>query len=738
MHPVIITRGPTMSWFAIFFFLSGLCSIVYELVWLRLAMAKFGVTTALVSIVLSVFMAGLGAGSWIGGWATRQYGDRIKFPALRLYGVIELLIGISALMVPLELAWGSHLLENVAGHASVSSGIFYLMSGAWLALTLIPWCACMGATIPVAMFAIRSSSRAGSERSFSFLYLANVIGAVAGACVAPFLIEMYGFHGTLRTGAVLNALIFVFASILSLGPARAQAKAPLATAANSEIRLDNDRAVLLLLFTTGLATLGMEVIWIRLYTYFIGPMVYSFAMILAAYLAATFGGSTVYRIWSRRQRGHESGLLWISLGFFGLLPLLTADSRITMNPNLRVFIGVVPFAAIIGFLTPMLVDRWSGGDPDRAGRAYAVNVVGCIMGPLLAGFLLLPHFGEHKSMLLLVLPWFGMALFDGKRERTGVQYASAAALVIAALTLFFFTKGYEYQFNNPIILRDSTATVLASGQGKGKTLFVNGISMTFLTPVTKMMAHLTATHLPESPRNALIICFGMGTTFRSAMSWGIPVTVVELVPSVPRLFEFYHPDGGPLLKSPRAHIVIDDGRRFLDRSAEKFDFIIVDPPPPIESAGSSLLYSREFYTLAREHLAAGGILQQWLYGGDGADKASATRALMEAFPYVRVYGAVSEVTGYHYLASMSPIPERTSRELVARMPPSAITDMMEWGPSTTPQEQFDLMLSHEISPIRLIALSPETPALQDDRPVNEYYRLRMIFPGKVFGAVPAP
>ena len=86
-----------MYWIAIFFSLSGLCSLVYELVWLRLAMAKFGVTTALVSIVLSVFMAGLGAGSWIAGWATRRYGDRIKFPVLRLYGVIELLIGISAL-----------------------------------------------------------------------------------------------------------------------------------------------------------------------------------------------------------------------------------------------------------------------------------------------------------------------------------------------------------------------------------------------------------------------------------------------------------------------------------------------------------------------------------------------------------------------------------------------------------------------------------------------------------------
>ena len=55
------------------------------------------------------------------------------------------------------------------------------------------------------------------------------------------------------------------------------------------------------------------------------------------------------------------------------------------------------------------------------------------------------------------------------------------------------------------------------------------------------------------------------------------------------MFTYYHPDGGPLLASSRAHVVIDDGRRFLDRSAEKFDAIIVDPPPPVNAAGSSLL-----------------------------------------------------------------------------------------------------------------------------------------------------
>ena len=174
-----------------------------------------------------------------------------------------------------------------------------------------------------------------------------------------------------------------------------------------------------------------------------------------------------------------------------------------------------------------------------------------------------------------------------------------------------------------------------------KMLLVNGVGMTSLTPVTKMMAHLTLASLPEPPRNVLIICFGMGTTFRSAMSWGVPVTVVELVPSVPKLFTYYHPDGDQVLASPLAHVVIDDGRRYLERTPQQYDAIIIDPPPPVPAAGSSLLYSRDFYEVAKQRLRPGGILQQWLPPeGDAEDQAAIARALMEVFPYVRVYGSV--------------------------------------------------------------------------------------------------
>jgi spermidine synthase len=714
-----------MDWISAFFFISGFCSLLYELIWLRLAMAQFGVTTALTSIVLAVFMGGLGAGSWGAGSFVSRYGGRIRWPPLRLYALSELLIGISAFLVPVQLAWGHQLLGQMTGLTATSSGSYYIASGIWLAITLMPWSACMGATIPFAMFAIRGNPKYEARRSFSFLYLANVLGAVTGAVAPLIFVELYGFRGTLRIGAILNGCIAVAAIALTVRGGAFSVTAPAPD--RSEGRADpaeRDARALVLLFTTGLATMGMELIWIRLFTPHVGPLVYSFAAILVAYLLATFAGSRFYRIWSLRNRDRESPVAWVSLALLGLLPLLTADQRVPLNAVLRVFLGVMPFSGVIGFLTPMLVDRWSGGDPDRAGRAYAVNVVGCIIGPLVSGFILLPLVGERVSMFLFALPWFVIGFVPGAMG--GLRPAARAAgyaLLVGALAIFFLTKSFETQFPDPVVLRDATATVIAEGSGMQKRLLVNGIGMTALTPITKTMAHLTLASLDEPPRKALIICFGMGTTFRSVLTWGIPVTVVELVPSVPRLFYYYHSDAPQELASPLAHVVIDDGRRYMQRSSEKFDAIIVDPPPPVQTAGSSLLYSTEFYALAKQRLEPGGILQQWLPQGDDATVASVTRALRISFPYIRVYHGLAG-WGWHFFASQSPIPARSAAEMVARMPVAAVTDLMEWGPANTPEAQLELTLSQPQSLDSMIALSPNTPALEDDRPINEYFLLR--------------
>jgi len=712
-----------MVWFFTFFLVSGFCSILYEIVWLRLAMAQFGVTSALASIVISVFMAGLGLGSWGSGRLIRKYENRLRVPALRLYALAELLIGMSALLVPYQLLWGRKLLEWIGAS---SSWAYYLGSGTWIALTLVPWCACMGATIPVAMLAIRRRDPERSQRSFSYLYLSNVLGAVIGATFPLLLIELYGFRDTLKIGAACNGLLALSAMLLSLG--RTEPSGPVrtepATKGVASRASSQGNRPLALLFLTGLTSIGMEVVWIRQFTPYLGTVVYAFASILATYLVSTFIGLQIYRLWSRRYR-REGNLIWVLLGLFALLPLLAANPGIHISRLLRLMVGIAPFSGVLGFLTPLLVDRWSGGDPARAGKAYAVNVLGCILGPLLSGFLLLPLISERWVLFVFSLPWLLMAVRpagpSGKRLdwQAGISYA----VVLSALALVFTQKSYEDQFGHGEVLRDNTATIVAMGEGRNKHLWVNGVGITGLTPITKFMAHLPLSFLDHPPKNALVVCFGMGTTYRSLMSWDIPVTAVELVPSVPRVFGYFHADGPALLRSPLSHVVIDDGRRYLERTYEQYDVITIDPPPPVQAAGSSLLYSKEFYAIIRRRLRPGGILQQWLPGGDPVVRASVARALKESFPYLRVFHSV-EGWGYHFLASESPLPNPTAAELAQRLPDKAATDFLEWGPESTPEGQFADVLKREISLDDLIQQAPTASALRDDRPVNEYYLTR--------------
>jgi spermidine synthase len=715
-----------MLWYFVFFLISGFCGILYELVWLRLAMAQFGVTTPIVSIVLSAFMGGLGIGSLAAGKFIRRYGQKVPFPPLWLYAGSELLIGISALAVPFELVIGHRILSHLASSTEFSSVTYSLISGVCIALTLVPWCALMGATIPLAMFAVRRDPQLESRRSFSFLYVSNLLGAILGAILPLAIIEFRGFHFTLLVGMLLNFLIAF--SAFAVAQAR-KIGSEIVPELNAPVNSGSNQGILAVLFMTGLTSMGMEVIWIRLYTPFIGVMVYSFALILVTYLSATFLGSFAYRSFARNPESKT----WVplaALSLLAVLPVLACQPG-HMNFLLRVLLGVAPFSAAVGYLTPQLVDLWSQGDADRAAHAYAVNVLGCILGPLLAGFILLPLTSERWGLFLFAAPWilFGLSNFVRHYSNAAVWTKRIAAICFLALTLFatLKPKAYESIYPQHVLLRDNTATVIAAGKGVSSRLLVNGVGITTLTPTTKVMAHLPLAFLDHSPDSVLVICFGMGTTFRSALTWGVHVTAVDLVPSVPKLFWYYHPDAPELLRSPLSRVIIDDGRRYLDRTSEKFDVITIDPPPPLSAAASSLLYSKEFYAVAKKHLKPHGILEQWLpsYSGDPLLRSSIAQAIKLSFAHVRAFRSI-EGWGVHLVVSDWPIPERTAQDLAGKLGDNAATDFVEWGPEATSADQFNLLLNNEFSVESIIDASPTAPPLRDDRPTNEYFAVRYL------------
>jgi len=729
-----------MPWFFAFFLVSGFCSLVYQVVWLRLAMASFGVTTPVVSLVLSLFMAGLGLGSLVAGRWMDRHENRPASGALRIYALIELLIGASAVAAPLTMSWGRGVLRGLGPEMELGSGGYYALTGGLLGLAMLPWCFCMGMTFPVAMAAIRRARGPGAESSFSYLYLANLLGALAGTLVSAFvLIELFGFRGTLFVAMAANVALAVVATVLSRRAewngrptAPAQAGSPESESPGSESRAVPEGGVvaLVLLFLTGLASMAMEVAWVRQFTPFLGTVVYAFASILAIYLVSTYLGSALYRL---RLSAIDRGVLgggWIFVGVLSFLPLFTADHRLPLGDGmllgvLRLALGIGPFCAALGFLTPMLVDRWSAGDPRRAGSAYAVNVLGSLIGPLVAGFVLLPTFGERGALLLLGAPLFAVGfaavLRPSERLPLGARRLRFGVTSAVAVLLALGTQDFADQFEHKEVRHDATATVIATGEGMERRLLVNGVGITEQTPMTKVMAHLPMAWRSEAPKNALVICFGMGTSFRSLDSWGVPTTGVELVPSVPGLFGYFHDDADEVAGREGNRIVVDDGRRFLERTDDVFDVITLDPPPPAEAAGSSLLYSVEFYELIEERLSSDGILQQWCPTDAVPIELAVFEAITQVFEHVLIFRGM-DGWGFHYLASKEPLGSWTAEELAAHMPEPARADLVEWGPEETAEEMFARVLAGSFPSAQFHKF--ERRPLADDRPVNEYYFLR--------------
>lgn len=706
---------------ALLFFISGFCGLLYQVVWMRLAFASFGVNTPVLSLVISIFMAGLAGGSWWGGhWAARP-SNTSALVLIGFYALAEGLIGLGAFTVPQLFLLGARILLPFGNSDST---LYLFLSALVLLIALLPWCFCMGTTFPLMMAYIEK--RSGFKDSFSFLYTANVLGAMTGTLVtALVLIECLGFQGTLIVAASLNALLSLISLSIGLRSSSGVKSIPNSAPKTSSVPVLSGVPFQGILFTTGFISMAMEVVWVRDFTFILKTQVYSYASLLFVYLLSTFAGSSFYR-WKGRQKILSLPLLLSSAFIFSLLPVVMNDPRLH-HSIVIVLLSIVPFCAVLGFLTPGLVDQFSQGRPEKAGRAYAVNVLGCILGPLTASYLLLPFIGSRVSLILLSLPLILFLLrknLQPKNNLTGKGLALTGILLL--FTSLFWSADYEDCFQRfypeTLLRRDYCATVISNGSGMDKKLYVNGIGMTGLFMPTKLMAHLPLLLLPKRPESALDICFGMGTTFRSLLSWGIDTTAVELVPSVLKAFDYYWTDAARLLALPNAHRFADDGRRFLKRTSRSFDVITVDPPPPLEAAASSLLYSTEFYDLVKKHLNPGGVFQQWLPVGDYTSWIAVSRSIHLSFPYILVFPS-RDNEGIHFIASLTPLHTPTPKECLQKMPPLAVRDLEEWIPKNSTRPYLKDLLSKPL-PIETFLDASTNYKITDDHPFNEYFLLR--------------
>ncbi len=699
------------------FFISGFSSLLYQVLWTRLAFAHFGVIIPVLSLTVSTFMLGLGLGAIYGGRWLAPVSRYLRVSPLVLYALAELLVAVGAFAVPAIFAWGGHLLVDAGTMSSVS---FLLLSGVFIVLALLPWCIAMGATVPLMMGFVRQLDLVKDD-GFSLLYVANVLGAACGAALTALaLIELLGLFGTDMVGAVGNISIALLAVVTAWLTGNQHMAEVRPTAANAVD--DTSYWLRPVLFITGFSSLGLEVCWTRDFTLQLKTSIYAFAAILTVYLIATCVGSSCYKAAKREHTAWPFERLAMWLYPLSLLPLYLSPPYADA-PLWLPLVSIMPLCGLLGYTTPSLIDRFGQGDPVITGRLYAVNIAGGVLGPLVAGYLLLPVLGIRWSMILLALPlafayWLALGPAGWRRLRLVV-----VALVMLVVTILAPPTYDDVRLYGPgaQVHRDYAASAVAYGSGPNKQLLVNGVRITILTNITKVMAHLPMA-LQGKPHAVLDICFGMGTTFRSLASWGVQTTAVDLSPAVLASFGYFQPDAAAIAANPRNHMVADDGRRFLLRTDQMFDVITIDPPPPVGASGSSLLYSTEFYSVLKRRLAPNGILAQWVPGADDKTVQSIVVGLVESFKYVKIFR--EPVGGVHFLASMQPITNITPAEFVQRMPPAAQADLVEWMPGVTPIQYASSILAMEIPLSSVLPAGVNAQPITDDRPYNEYFVLR--------------
>jgi spermidine synthase len=749
----------------VIFLVSGASGLMYEVVWSRQLVLVFGNTTQAVSAILTGYFAGMAIGSVVGG----RVADRVKHP-LRLYGILELALVVVVLITPL-LFRGLHELYR-AGFDSLEEqpGLLALVRYGLALLALAPATILMGATLPTLSRHL-AHRRAELGGAFGRLYAVNTIGAVVGTLAAGLvLIELVGLTGTLVIGAIGSGTAGIAAILLDRRSAPAAMVAPEpepefvaepgpapTTGRSSVAPATVRRLSFVVAFVSGLTALGYQLLWTRLLASGSGNTTYVFTSILVVFLIGiAVGAAFIARRLSRRRA--ETASPEAAIGLLGAIQVFVAAivlaGLIVLSgqlPNLpfvaRVIIVVLPATLAMGVTLPLassLVGSSEGRIGRDAGLLLGANTIGTIGGTFVVPFVLIPWIGSGRSVVLLALVnlALGAGLLAVGRDLTPAtrRLAEVAGAILTAFAVFALVvanpltndPGANGLARDSALLQakeDEIAAVQAGGHGPAdRRLLVGGTGMTRLTVDAKLMTYLPLITRPDAKR-LLVIAFGMGSSYRAGLIAGLQTDGVELVPSVPSLLPWFYDDAQQVLDNPNGRIVITDGRNYVELSDRTYDLIVVDPPPPIESSGTSVLYSREFYAASKGRLTPGGVMMEWMPYAQSVDEfRSHVRTFADVFPHV-VLGFGPSNGGVFMLGSDEPLsidPARV-REILGR--PGIVDDLVATPDNEYTADAWPGVVDGVtwIDGAAVAAFGDDAPLILDDRPVTEYFLLRRLF-----------
>jgi len=729
------------------FFISGAAGLVYEVVWARELVLVFGNTTQAVSAILTGFFGGMAIGSVVGG----RIADRVQ-RRLRLYGTLEVALAIVAVLTPTVLTGVREAYGFAFAALQGSPTELALVRLGLSVLALAPATVLMGATLPTLTRHL-SSTHNGVGHQFARLYSANTFGALAGTAVSGFvLIELVGLTATLLVGAACSLTAGVGALALSRRhSAPATEEEPGLVRMPTALEKGVPRSMILgVAFVSGLTSLGYQVLWTRLLSFGTGGSSYVFTTILILFLSGIAIGAFAHAI-GVGHRFHPVLLLATTQVVIAILALTGLTLVGSSSAPAVVRIGVIlPATLVLGFALPIAAglsqtnDRSVGGD---TGLLLGANTAGTVIGTFAVPFFLVPAIGSPHAIVLLAAlnaaTGAGLVMVAGPtlRQGSGRRVISSIAVLVFGVALIAPEIIPDYVRDRVGVMvasegrlfatrEDEIASVVAGEVDGHEQLWVNGTSMTALTVDTHLIPLLALMARPQS-KTALVIAFGMGTSYRTALLAGLTVRAAELVPSVPSMFGYYYSDGTQVLDNPSGKVAITDGRNEVELTTHHYDIIVADPPPPITSAGTGVLYSEEFYRACARDLTEDGVMLQWMpYAQSVDDFFAHMRTFDSVFPHVEYLLAPGR-NGVFMLGSTGPVALTESNILQVLGRAGVVTDL--GSAFDSPQltvNGWAREIEHNMiwtGDAEARGLAGPGDSISDDRPRTEYFLLRSLF-----------
>ncbi len=727
-HPAAST-AKKLSFLIIFcFFFSGLSGLIYEILWTRMTVSVVGGAPFAVATILTVFMGGLGLGAYL---ASRTI-DRIQQPLklVRLYGILELLIGAYGLVFPLLLIIFKPIYGVIYNQLFEHFMLYNLLTFVATSILLIVPVTLMGATLPIlCRFYVTRLGHLGTHAGR--LYGLNTIGAAAGSLVCGFwLISLFGIWGTLAVAVAINTIIGVLTVAVSY-----RVKLPEfdyeATKDDTGSDLEKPRqeypgavvGALIIFAVSGYCAMAYEVIWTKLLGIIVGPTTYSFTIVLVTFIVGLALGSMLFGWLADRTRNTirlligtqiaaalfaliTSEILGSSQLFFAKLIYVFQDhfTMRTLLKGVSLFVFMIPPTLCLGATFPLVgkIYTQSISKVGRSiGRAYAVNTIGAVLGSFMAGFILIPLIGKQNGLSLvigfqLVTTLLVVIMLMVKNRERIVRWSPY--LVVAAIgTVLCFqypvfnrhllSLGKAYRVNDiSVVLRGGGwlnsllngdeilsriergqllffgdgiggfTTVLKSEYQMGDThLIMANSGKADASTVSDMCTQTLSAHLPmifhPDASRVLVVGLGSGVTGGEVLHYPADeVDIIEINEQVVAASDYFGPWNNNVVNDPRTNMIIQDGRAHLELTKETYDVIISEPSNPW-MAGLAALFTKEYFTLAKDALDDGGIFVQFIhsYRMDWSSFALVGRTFADVFPNSIMVSTAPSRLGPDYL-----------------------------------------------------------------------------------------